>query len=442
MTNSGDKLRCQLGCWGLAALVGLVTAVGLSFFSDALSVTGAIFIGLLAFVVAGILFGFLFCRPLPPVRAPGEAMRTGPEGGLARPGGATTPAARGAAGSGAAMAGVAPRAGEVDPATASRVAGAPVTGTGRDTPAGDGMLDADKRGSGGQSGYATTSGATPGTGDSTQTGLGRMGDSPATASIDASRASGDDQAPTAAGDPAGRPAEVAPDAPSLSGQAGAPNASGGTTPAAGAANIADIAAAAPATPVAEGSDVADGRSLKEHLASDADAPEMANVDHPATEAAPGAGIAPQPRAATPEPRPEVASPPAPVVEVEAEPMPAAKPATPPEPAPAVDAMPAEPVAQAKPQTLTAARDGLPDDLKMIKGVGPKLEAMLHRLGFYHFDQVASWTDEEVAWVDQNLEGFKGRVSRDNWVSQARVLADGGSTDFSTRVGKGGMYPRS
>ncbi|SPF80551.1 NADH-quinone oxidoreductase subunit E [Pseudoprimorskyibacter insulae] len=93
----------------------------------------------------------------------------------------------------------------------------------------------------------------------------------------------------------------------------------------------------------------------------------------------------------------------------------------------------------KPEQLTAARDGGPDDLKQIKGVGPKLEGLLHELGFYHFDQVASWTADEVAWVDQNLKGFKGRVSRDGWVDQAKVLAAGGETEFSSRVKKGGVY---
>ncbi len=83
-----------------------------------------------------------------------------------------------------------------------------------------------------------------------------------------------------------------------------------------------------------------------------------------------------------------------------------------------------PVPGQKPATLAAARDGGPDDLKKIKGVGPKLEKLLHELGFFHFDQVAAWTDAEVAWVDENLEGFKGRVSRDNWVVQARTLAEG------------------
>jgi len=93
----------------------------------------------------------------------------------------------------------------------------------------------------------------------------------------------------------------------------------------------------------------------------------------------------------------------------------------------------------KPATLTAARDGGPDDLKQIKGVGPKMEGMLHGMGFFHFDQVAAWSAQEVAWVDANLEGFKGRVSRDNWVEQAKLLAAGGETAFSKKVEKGGVY---
>ena len=90
----------------------------------------------------------------------------------------------------------------------------------------------------------------------------------------------------------------------------------------------------------------------------------------------------------------------------------------------------------KPVTMDAPKDGKGDDLKRIKGIGPKLEKVCNKLGFYHFDQIASWTDEEVAWVDQNLEGFKGRVSRDNWVEQAKTLASGGETEFSARVKKG------
>ena len=93
----------------------------------------------------------------------------------------------------------------------------------------------------------------------------------------------------------------------------------------------------------------------------------------------------------------------------------------------------------RPQALESARDGTPDDLKMIKGVGPKLEGLLQSMGFYHFDQIANWSADEVAWVDANLQGFKGRVSRDNWVEQARLLAAGGETEFSKKVDDGDVY---
>jgi NADH-quinone oxidoreductase subunit E len=80
----------------------------------------------------------------------------------------------------------------------------------------------------------------------------------------------------------------------------------------------------------------------------------------------------------------------------------------------------------KPAGLSAPKGGRPDDLKLILGIGPRLEALCHSLGFYHFDQIAHWTEAEIAWVDANLEGFKGRVTRDKWVAQARVLAAGGT----------------
>ncbi|MBC9245397.1 NADH-quinone oxidoreductase subunit E [Paracoccus sp. 11-3] len=95
----------------------------------------------------------------------------------------------------------------------------------------------------------------------------------------------------------------------------------------------------------------------------------------------------------------------------------------------------------RPEGLDAARDSGADDLKLINGVGPKLEEMLNRLGFWHFDQVAAWGPEELAWVDQNLEGFKGRASRDDWVAQAKILATGGETEFSKRAEDDGRYDK-
>lgn len=114
------------------------------------------------------------------------------------------------------------------------------------------------------------------------------------------------------------------------------------------------------------------------------------------------------------------------------------PATP-EPAPTPEPAVEPEGDDSKPVTLDTPRYGNPDDLKKIKGVGPKMEIMLNEMGFYHYDQVAEWTDSEVAWVDANLKGFKGRVSRDSWVDQAKTLAEGGETAFSQKVDKGGVY---
>jgi NADH-quinone oxidoreductase subunit E len=80
--------------------------------------------------------------------------------------------------------------------------------------------------------------------------------------------------------------------------------------------------------------------------------------------------------------------------------------------------------QHKPSLLERAREGIADDLKLIRGVGPKLEAMLNRMGVFHFDQISTWTEMNLRWVDQNLEGFKGRAARDKWIEQAKRLAAG------------------
>ena len=68
----------------------------------------------------------------------------------------------------------------------------------------------------------------------------------------------------------------------------------------------------------------------------------------------------------------------------------------------------------------------PDDLKLISGVGPKLEQVLNGLGIWTFAQIAAWQPEEAAWVDDYLQ-FSGRIGRDNWISQAGALAKGGAT---------------
>lgn len=93
----------------------------------------------------------------------------------------------------------------------------------------------------------------------------------------------------------------------------------------------------------------------------------------------------------------------------------------------------------RPALLDAPGAGGADNLKEIKGIGPKLEKVCNDLGVYHFSQIAAWSEDEVAWANANLVGFKGRVSRDNWVEQAKILAAGGETEFSKRVDKGGVY---
>ena len=65
--------------------------------------------------------------------------------------------------------------------------------------------------------------------------------------------------------------------------------------------------------------------------------------------------------------------------------------------------------------------GEPDDLKLIVGIGPVLERMLHSLGIMTFRQIARWTDREVAEFDAKLPEFPGRIVRDQWVTQARAL---------------------
>lgn len=87
----------------------------------------------------------------------------------------------------------------------------------------------------------------------------------------------------------------------------------------------------------------------------------------------------------------------------------------------------------KPAGLSAPRGGNGDNLKTIVGIGPVLEKLCHDLGIYHFDQIAAWGPGEVAWMNANLKGFKGRVGRDKWVAQARLIGEVGMEDFKRRA---------
>jgi len=85
-----------------------------------------------------------------------------------------------------------------------------------------------------------------------------------------------------------------------------------------------------------------------------------------------------------------------------------------------------PVAMERPEVV--------DDLKLIAGVGPKIEATLHELGIFTYKQVAAWKKAEREWVDGYLS-FHGRIEREDWVKQAKALAKGGVEEYIKVFGK-------
>ena len=95
------------------------------------------------------------------------------------------------------------------------------------------------------------------------------------------------------------------------------------------------------------------------------------------------------------------------------------------PAKVLQASPSDPATPkneaGRPRGLEAPRRDGADNLKKIKGIGPKLEKKLNELGIYHFDQIAAWDSAAVNWVDSYLS-FKGRIARDGWVEQAKSLS--------------------
>jgi predicted flap endonuclease-1-like 5' DNA nuclease len=91
----------------------------------------------------------------------------------------------------------------------------------------------------------------------------------------------------------------------------------------------------------------------------------------------------------------------------------------------------------RPKGISGPRGGKADNLQKISGVGPKNEKVLHNLGFFHFDQIADWTAEQIDWVDDHLK-FNGRIKREEWMKQSRLLADGNEAEFNRLYGTGGL----
>lgn len=81
----------------------------------------------------------------------------------------------------------------------------------------------------------------------------------------------------------------------------------------------------------------------------------------------------------------------------------------------------KPLPGKQPEALAAPRAAGADDLKKIKGVGPKSEAKLNALGIYHFDQIAEWSLDNARWIGAAL-ATPGRIERGKWIQQAQELA--------------------
>lgn len=135
---------------------------------------------------------------------------------------------------------------------------------------------------------------------------------------------------------------------------------------------------------------------------------------------------------------------APPPQPEPEPQPAPSPAPPPVPTPR-----AEPAAAAtslggagaavntgvaQEEAAQAAPEGA-DDLTRLKGVGPKLATQLNTLGVTSFAQIASWSEADIDRIDDQLGRFKGRIRRDNWIEQAKLLSEGDTAAYEARFGK-------
>jgi len=82
----------------------------------------------------------------------------------------------------------------------------------------------------------------------------------------------------------------------------------------------------------------------------------------------------------------------------------------------------------RPAGLPAPRNGVPDDLQRIRGIGRRNEELLNSLGVFHFGQIAAWTPAEARWVAAFL-AFPERIERDDWIGQATILASGGNTGY-------------
>ncbi|WP_286196802.1 hypothetical protein [Tropicibacter sp. R15_0] len=430
MNNASDGQGCRIKCWTVAGAIGLFVAL-MAIAVAGKGIIAGIFLGLLAAILLGLLFIWLFCADVPAIGASGSkddgaaSAGSGGAGTAAAPvaAGAAAGVAAGAAASAAKPSGADAKAAESDAAAADTTAEDAVAASEDDAAGADAAVKPSTVLEG-EAELAERKGSWKYEGDAAGA------DGSDTAESSGNDSAGDADVADAGGD------DAAADAPA----AEAGQAEGDAATAGGADDVeaSDSASAEPvikpSTALAGEADLAErkGTWKYEAPAAEADTQSAATDSKDASDSSSGAAAAD----ATAE-------------EAAAETVVAATPAY--ENAPKADA--SDDLGEdydrdgvkegtdegSRPSLLEAPREGGPDNLKEIKGIGPKLEKVCHSLGIYHFDQIAAWSEDEVAWANANLVGFKGRVSRDNWVEQAKILAAGGETEFSKRVDKGGVY---
>jgi len=146
---------------------------------------------------------------------------------------------------------------------------------------------------------------------------------------------------------------------------------------------------------------------------------------PKPKSAPKAKAEPKPKS---EPKPKAAAKPAAAPKPKAATKPKAAAKAKPAPVVAPEPVVESPAAPATPS-------GGPDDLSRIKGLGPKLQALLPTLGVTSFAQIAGWNEAEIDRIDAQLGVFQGRIRKDNWVEQAKLLAGGDVAAYEAKFGK-------
>ena len=85
--------------------------------------------------------------------------------------------------------------------------------------------------------------------------------------------------------------------------------------------------------------------------------------------------------------------------------------------------------------VAAPAAGEGDDLRRIKGVGPKLVTLLNSLGITTFAEIAAWSEADIDRIDTQLGAFAGRIRRDNWIEQAKMLSAGDTAGFEAKFGR-------